>query len=93
MNIKRLIMIEQILQVIAVSVSQMVLVFFKQLNIRVTVKEHIFKSMIYTFLIQASWLISSAIGISALVEGDYLIVIFYLISGVFGTYLNFKIKV
>ncbi len=86
-------MIELLLQIIAVSVSQMALVFFKHVNIRVIVAKQVGKSMFYTFLIQASWLISSAIGISAFLEHNYVVVVVYLVSGVVGTWLNFKIKV
>lgn len=83
-------MVEQIWQIVAVSVSQMALVFFKHVNIRVIVAKQVMKSMFYTFLIQASWLISSAIGISAFLEHNYTVVVVYLVSG---TWLNFKVKV
>ncbi|WP_455756509.1 hypothetical protein [Sulfurimonas sp.] len=86
-------MIEQILQITAVSISQMALIFFKHVNVRVIVAKQVGRSMFYTLLIQGSWLISSAIGINALMKGDYIIVAFYLAAGVVGTYLNFKIKV
>jgi hypothetical protein len=86
-------MTELLLQIIAVSVSQMALVFFKHVNIRVIVAKQVVKSMFYTFAIQASWLISSAIGISAFLQHNYIVVVVYLVSGVIGTWLNFKIKV
>jgi hypothetical protein len=85
--------IELIIKILAVSISQMALVFFKHVNVRVIVKEQVMRSMFYTFLIQSSWLISSAIGIKALLEGNYIVVVFYLAAGVLGTYLNFRIKV
>jgi len=83
----------QILEISAVFISQLLLVFFKHINVRVLVKEQVVKSMFYTLLIQASWLVSSAIGIKALLDNDFLTVVFYLAGGVIGTYLNFKIKV
>ncbi len=86
-------MLDQTIQILTVSVSQTALVFFKHVNIRVIVKEQVLRAMFYTFLIQASWLISSAIGINALIKGNYIVVAFYLVAGVLGTYLNFKIKV
>lgn len=84
---------DQLTQIILVSISQMALIFFKHINVRVLVKEKVYKSMGYTFLIQASWLISSAIGINALLQDNYIVVVFYLLAGVAGTYLNFKVKV
>ncbi|MGE4517289.1 MAG: hypothetical protein AB7D96_10560 [Arcobacteraceae bacterium] len=81
------------LQIAAVFVSQMSLIFFKHVGVRVIVKEQVLKSMFFTSLIQASWLVSSAIGISAFLKGNWIVVCFYLAGGVMGTYLNFKIKV
>jgi len=80
-------------QLLAVSISQMSLIFFKHVNIRVIVAKQVIKSMLYTFAIQASWLISSAIGIKAFIDGNATVIAFYLLSGVIGTWLNFKIKV
>jgi len=86
-------MSEQIVQIVAVSVSQMLLIFFKHVNIRVIVAKQVGRSMFYTFAIQASWLISSAIGINAVLQSNYVVVAFYLAAGVLGTWLNFKIRV
>lgn len=86
-------MCEQILKILVVSITQMLLIFLKHLNIRVIVARQVTKSMIYTFLIQTAWLVSSAIGINALLEHNYIVVAFYLGAGVLGAYLNFKIKV
>ena len=80
-------------QIIAVTLSQMALVFFKHLTVRTVVAKNVVKSMLYTLAIQASWLISSAIGINAFLESNYLVVVFYLLGGVIGTWFNFKIKV
>ena len=84
---------EQILQILLVSVSQMALVFFKHVGLRIIVANQVRRAMLYTFFIQASWLISSATGINAYMKGDVVVVVFYLAAGVVGTYLNFKIKV
>jgi len=84
---------EQIIQIALVSISQMALIFFKHVNVRVLVAEQVTRSMFYTFMIQGSWLISGAIGIKAFNEDNWLIVAFYLAAGVLGTWLNFKIKV
>ena len=90
---EEIIYMDEMIQIIVVFISQMLLIFFKHVGIRVIVKEQIIKSMFITFLIQSSWLVSSAIGISAFMKGNYIVVTFYLIAGVVGTYLNFKIKV
>ena len=73
--------------------SQFALVFFKHLNVRVIMTGHVIKSVLITFLIQATWLISTAIGVKAVWSGDVMMVIAYLLSGMLGAYFNFKIKV
>lgn len=83
----------EIIQITAVSISQMSLIFFKHVNVRVIVAKQVAKSMLYTFAIQTSWLISSAIGISAFIDGNITVVAVYLLSGVLGSWLNFKVKV
>lgn len=85
-------MLEQFLAIVAVSLSQMALIFFKHATVRAIVANQIGRSMVYTFALQSAWLISSALGISAFLEHDYLVISFYLCSGVFGAWLNFKIK-
>lgn len=73
--------------------SQFAMVFFKHINIRVVMTGHATKTVFMTFLIQATWLVSTAIGVKAVWAGDVMMVIAYLLSGMLGAYFNFKIKV
>jgi len=73
--------------------SQLLLVFFKHLTVRAVSNHNVIKSMIYTSLIQISWLVSSALGIDALLNHNWIDVMAYIVGGVLGTYLNFKIKI
>ena len=74
-------------------ISQLLLVFFKHLTVRAVASHQVVKSMMYTTFIQASWLLSSALGINALLNHEWWNVLAYIVGGVVGTYLNFKIKV
>lgn len=73
--------------------SQFFMVFFKQLNIRIVMSENVLKAVFMTLLIQLAWLISTAIGVNALWERNYILVFAYLLSGMLGAYFNFKIKI
>jgi hypothetical protein len=73
--------------------AQFALVFFKHINVRVIIKKKIAKSVFMTFLIQSTWLISTAIGVQAVWNGNIIMIIAYLISGMLGAYFNFKIKI
>ena len=81
------------IEITAVIVSQFSLVFFKHLNVVMILKEELTKSMILTALIQISWLVSSAIGINALLKNDFITVVAYVIAGVIGSYFALKTQV
>jgi len=74
-------------------ISQIVFSFSRTLNVRYTAKERITQTIISGVVIKLSWLVSSAIGINALINQDYLTATIYVVSGVLGDYLSFKIKV
>ena len=74
-------------------ISQIVFSFSRTLNVRYTAKEKITHTLITGVVIKLTWLVSSAIGINALINQDYTTAIIYVISGVLGDYLSFKIKV
>ncbi|WP_201341737.1 hypothetical protein [Abyssogena phaseoliformis symbiont] len=69
---------------------QFLLVFLKHLNMRVIISSKVAKSMMITFFIQLSWLVSSGLGIKGFLEGDLLIVAVFLLSDVAGVWFNFK---
>ncbi|MBW5289103.1 hypothetical protein [Abyssogena phaseoliformis symbiont] len=48
--------------VVLMSTSQSALVFFKHLNVRIIMAQHVIKSVFMTFLIQVTWLVSTAWG-------------------------------
>ena len=83
----------ELTQVTIVGISQLSLIFFKHVNVRTIIAKQIYKSMIFTFAIQSTWLISSAIGIKAFLDDNLTIITTYLLGGVIGSWLNFKIKI
>ena len=81
------------IEAVAVFISQLLLVFFKHLNVRMIAKHKVAKAVIVTGAIQVSWLVSSALGIKGFLESNYLLVCIYIIGGMIGSFLNFKIKI
>jgi hypothetical protein len=78
---------------VVVFIAQLLLVFLKHLNVRVIVAQHKYYSAFLTLLIQLSWLVSSTIGIKALLDYNWVIVTAYLLGGVIGNQINFKVNV
>jgi len=73
--------------------SQFAMVFFRLLNVRAVANNNIAMAATLTFLIQVFWLIASALGINAFLRSDWYVVVFYLLGGVIGSILQFKINV
>lgn len=74
-------------------ISQLVFSFSRTLNVRYTAKENVFKSIITSFFIKITWLISASFGVKGVLDGNYLLIFVYIISGILGDYLSFKIKI
>lgn len=74
-------------------ISQIVFSFSRTLNVRYTAKERILQTLVTSGVIKVSWLVSSTIGIKALINQDYTTATIYVLSGLIGDYLSFKIKV
>lgn len=73
--------------------AQFALVFLKLLNVRIVVAKHEVLASLMSLLIQATWLVSTAIGVKAVWDGEVIIVLAYLCAGMMGAYLSFKVKV
>jgi len=81
------------LEVFLIYTSQLLMIFLRLLNVRVVAQHKILYSVLLTGGIQASWLVSSALGIKGLLEGNYIVVLFYILGGMTGSYLSFKIRI
>jgi hypothetical protein len=74
-------------------ISQFVFSFSRTLNVRYTAKENILMGVITSTLVKLTWLISSAIGVKSVIDVDIKMCIAYIISGLIGDYLSYKIKI
>ncbi|MBL4621937.1 MAG: hypothetical protein JKY89_06020 [Immundisolibacteraceae bacterium] len=81
------------LEVAIVFAAQLALVFLKHLNIRKIAGQKVAHAVCITGAIQAVWLVASALGIKGFLDGDYTIVAAYIIGGMVGSYLQFKLRV
>lgn len=73
--------------------SQSVFSFFRTLNVRYTAKDNVFMTLTTGAVVKLSWLVSAAIGVNSIIEHDWPTAAIYVISGVVGDYLSFKIKI
>ena len=80
-------------ETIILILSQIIFSFSRTLNVRYTSKDKVLHSILSGILIKSTWLVSSFIGINAIINKDYLTAILYVFSGVLGDYLSFKVKI
>ena len=81
------------MELISLIISQFVFSFSRTLNVRYTAKDNILMGVITSTLIKLTWLVSSSIGIKSVIDGDIIMCIAYVISGLIGDYLSYKIKI
>lgn len=81
------------LKLFVVFISQLIFGFVRNLNTRYVSNNNVLLSVLTGFVVKTTWLIASYLGISAIIEQNYTIAIFYIIGGVLGDYLSFKIKI
>jgi hypothetical protein len=81
------------MEILYLIISQFIFSFSRTLNVRYTAKENILMGVITSTLIKLTWLISSSIGIKSVIDGDIKMCIAYIISGLIGDYLSYKIKI
>lgn len=74
-------------------ISQLVFSFTRTLNVRYTSKDRVLMSIITSTIIKATWLLSTYIGVTALMDGSILTCLVYVCSGVLGDWLSFKVKI
>jgi uncharacterized membrane protein (DUF441 family) len=81
------------MMIIALIISQLVFSFSRTINVRYTAKENIKMGVITSTIVKITWLVSSSIGIDSMIKLDYFMIIIYIVSGIIGDYLSFKIKI
>ena len=81
------------MEVFAVFVSQLMMIFFRLLNVRMVANHKVAISVMLTGAIQSTWLVASALGIKGFLDGNYLVIGVYILGGMVGSYLSFKIKI
>jgi|TARA_R110001592_G_scaffold225550_1_gene481519 hypothetical protein len=82
-------MIEQIVLII----SQLTFSFCRTLNVRYTSRDMILPSLITSTLIKTTWIVSTYLGINAMINKDFITIVVYIIFALIGDYLSFKIKI
>lgn len=65
---------------------------FRNLNFKYIAERNISMTLLSSLGLKITLLISTYFGISGIIEGDYILIFVYLLSGTLGDLLSFKIK-
>ena len=81
------------LQVIILFVSQLVFIYFRTVNISAQIEHDRFKLLWSGLFVHITWLIGITIGVNALLEGTYWLVVVSWLGGALGADLGLKKQV
>ena len=79
------------ISLLAIFASQFAFQYFRAISVRTTAAKHVPYTLVFTNIIQALWLVSTYLGVTALQNADWLLVTAYMLGGTLGTYFSFKI--
>lgn len=81
------------IEAIVMVVVQILFNFVRVASHRHTTRDNVWQTVGYGMLVQVLWLTTNFLGIRAMFEQNYVVVIFYVIGGAIGTYLAFKLNI
>lgn len=89
-----LIMPETILFPVSLFIFQLLFQLSRVLSTRFISKDHIFETLVMTFIVQALWLITTAMGVKAVFDWNWYSISSYMIGGLIGSYIamNYNMK-
>ena len=74
------------------AIIQIAFNLLKLLEIKYSYDEDMKRTLIVGFFLAIVWLFSTAIGVSAVIQLDYIMMIVYVISSMFGKYLALRLR-
>lgn len=79
-------------EIIILIISQIVFSFSRNLNVRYTSRDSVLMALISSVVTKVVWLVVIYIGVNAIMMENYFTVAVFIVSGVFGDWLSFKVK-
>jgi len=80
------------MEYVLLAIIQIAFNLLKLLEIKYSYDEDMNKTLIVGFFLAIVWLFSTAIGVSAVIKLDYIMMFVYVISSMYGKYLALKLR-
>jgi len=81
------------IEIILVIVFQIIFNFSRTIGTRHLARDNVTPTLIWGTVIQISWLVTTSLGVKAVFESNWIVLISYLVGGTVGSYLAMKIKI
>ena len=79
------------IEVIALVLSNLVFQTSRTFNTRAIAREDTITVIWSSLVVKTSWMISTAIGIKGMFDGDIFVIVIYLVTGVLGDFIGMKL--
>ena len=79
-------------QALIVSVTQFIFIYYRTVNVNANVEKNRFKLFWSGAIVHVAWITSTAIGVNAIINGNYMLVVVSLLSGSIGADLGLNEK-
>ena len=81
------------MELFIIFMSQLLFQLSRSLGARFEAHNHRWKATLFAGIIQSFWLISTYLGVRAMIDSDWVTICGYLVGGMLGVFLNFYVKV
>jgi len=79
-------------QALIISITQFTFIYYRTVNVNANIEKDRWKLFWSGAIVHITWLLSTAIGVNAIIKGDYMLVLFSLISGLIGADMGLSEK-
>lgn len=84
------------LQAAIILITQFIFIYYRTVNVNANIEKDRWKLFWTGTIVHITWLLSTAIGVNAIIKGNYILIIFSLLGGLigadFGLHEKLKIK-
>lgn len=71
---------------------QMMFVLIRFVNVRHIMGESLRSRLIITLVANLVWILTLSVGVKSMIEGDYIIIVFFLLGSTFGVLIEDKLR-
>lgn len=79
-------------QAFIISITQFIFIYYRTVNVNANIEKNRWKLFWSGTIVHITWLLSTAIGVNAIIKGNYMLVLFSLLSGLLGADMGLREK-